>query len=62
MTQTFFADDPVEEEALLNIPNIMLRFDLAFILDNLVSTLPIFVAAGVKAVQRVAQTTAKTIT
>jgi hypothetical protein len=60
ITQTFFADAALDEEAPLNIPNIMLRSDLTFILDDFVATLPRFFAAGMKAVHIVAKTIART--
>jgi hypothetical protein len=60
ITQTFFADAALDEEAPLNIPNIMLRSDLTFILDDFVATLPRFFTAGMKAVHIVAKTIART--
>ena len=60
ITQTFFADAALDEEAPLNIPNIMLRSDLTFILDDFVATLPRFFTAGMKAVHIVAKTIPRT--
>jgi hypothetical protein len=60
ITQTFFADAALDEEAPLNIPNIMLRSDLTFILDDFVATPPRFFAAGMKAVHIVVKTIAMT--